>query len=1287
MKRLPPVAALVCALLFVAVPAFAQGGATASIVGTVTDTSGGVLPGADVVAVNNATRGEFRAVTSDQGSFTIPAVNAGTYTVTVSLMGFKTVTINDVAVNAGVPAAVKAALEVGGIAETVTVEAGAELLQTQTAAVATTLDIKQVTNLPLANRNALDFVTFLPGVQTANGSRDSIVNGLPQSAINITLDGASVQDNFNKTTDGFFARLNPHLDAVEEVTVTTASNGADSNGQGAVQIRFVTRSGSNDLRGSLYTYFRHDALNANSWFNNRDLPPDPATGKAPKSELRQYEPGFNIGGPIVIPGVWDGHNKGFFFLNYAQFRRPQKVTRERVLLHPAAMQGNFRYTAGGTVQQINLFELAARNGQVASPDPTIAKLFSDIRSSTSQGQLDDLTDPLLQRLTFQTPSSSLNHLPTGRLDFNLSARHRLTASFNYNHINSNPDLTNNVEPRVPGFAITGSQQSTRYSTSNALRSTISNNMVNELRVGATGGATFFSPELKPDLWNASTGGQGGFHLNINNACCSTALVNAGVGGGQSSREASTKFLENTLTWIKGSHTISLGGAYTQADVWLHNQLLVPEIRFDAIAGTPAASMFTVANFPGASTTNLTNARRLYAILVGSVSEVRGIARLDESNNYQYGGLGRQVGRLKEYDLFVSDAWRVRPNLTVNAGLRYMAQMPFYSLNSNYSTGTMADIFGVSGEGNIFRPGTLTGARPTFKQYTEGTRAYNIDWNNVAPSIGVTWSPSSRAGFLRRLLGNEEDTVFRAGYSLGYTRPGMSDFTGVFGDNPGVAIDVFRNNTLGNLGQLPLLLRDTARLGPATFQSTPSYPLTEVVTGDMEIFSPDLQVPYSQSWSIGVQRSLGRNMAVDASYIGTRHTGRWIEFDYNEVNIVENGFLNEFRLAQANLQANIAAGRGNNFRYFGPGTGTAPLPIYLAYFAGLNSADNPASYTSALFQDTAFVNHLARFNPNPRAAVDLLDADSGRIANALRAGLPANFIVTNPDLLGGAQVFDNGGDNRYHGLQLKLTKRYSQGFTIQTSYALGEARETTHYSFRRDFKERVNAGDEGSVKHAIKGSWVWDLPFGSGRRFAGNAGGGLERLVGGWSIGGTTRIQSGQLLDFGNVRLVGMSKKELADMFKLRFDDAGRAVFMLPQDVIDNTVRAWNVSATSPTGYGIGGPPSGRYIAPANGPDCIEIAQGYGDCGVFSAVVTGPALARFDFSIVKRLPLAGGTRMELRAELLNAFNRPWFEPVTGNTDANLSVTSPNYNSADEFRLTELAGSETSRVVQLIARFTW
>jgi hypothetical protein len=101
---------------------------------------------------------------------------------------------------------------------------------------------------------------------------------------------------------------------------------SDSAGQGAVNIRFTTRSGTNDLRASSYFFLRHDALNANSWFNNRDLTPDTATGKAPKTELRQYQPGTRIGGPIVIPGLYDGRNKAFFFVNYEDTRAPSQGT-------------------------------------------------------------------------------------------------------------------------------------------------------------------------------------------------------------------------------------------------------------------------------------------------------------------------------------------------------------------------------------------------------------------------------------------------------------------------------------------------------------------------------------------------------------------------------------------------------------------------------------------------------------------------------------------------------------------------------------------------------------------------------------------------------------------------------------------------------------------------------------------------------------------------------------------------------------------------------------------------
>jgi hypothetical protein len=308
-------------LALVGAPAFAQGGVTSSVAGVVEDTSGGAIPGATVVAKNMTTGETYNAVTSQNGTFAIGAVPPGTYSVTISLSGFKTTVLTDVVVRAGVPGDVRATLEVGGLEEVVEVQGRGEIVQTQSSSMSTTIDVNQIQNLPLISRSALDFVINLPGVNTPGGSRNSTVNGLPQSAINITIDGMSVQDNHLKTGDGFFARVTPRLDAVDEVTVTSAAQTADAAGQGAVQIRFVTRSGGNTFSGSAYHYFRSDALNANTWFNERD-------GLA-KPELLQNQPGFRAGGPIRIPGVYDGRGQMFYFFNYEEFRQPQTILSAR----------------------------------------------------------------------------------------------------------------------------------------------------------------------------------------------------------------------------------------------------------------------------------------------------------------------------------------------------------------------------------------------------------------------------------------------------------------------------------------------------------------------------------------------------------------------------------------------------------------------------------------------------------------------------------------------------------------------------------------------------------------------------------------------------------------------------------------------------------------------------------------------------------------------------------------------------------------------------------------------
>jgi hypothetical protein len=493
----------------------------------------------------------------------------------------------------------------------------------------------------------------------------------------------------------------------------------------------------------------------------------------------------------------------------------------------------------------------------------------------------------------------------------------------------------------------------------------------------------------------------------------------------------------------------------------------------------------------------------------------------------------------------------------------------------------------------------------------------------------------------------------------------------------------------------VLLSQRGRLGPAPFPTTQQYPFTEVITGDINVFDPNLQTPYAQTWTASIGRKVSRDIGIDIRYVGSRHLQGWFEFDYNEVNIVENGFLNEFRTAQKNLQANIAAGRGNTFAYTGA-AGTAPLPIFLAHYNGANAAQagNSAAYSGASWTNSTFVGFLAANNPAPYSfastnATNGLLGNSTYRGNALTAGLPANFFVANPGLQGGANVTGNGGYTQYNSLQIEGRKRLSHGFQLEGSYAFGKAYDSDRYSFRLPLYKTQQTGTLGSVTHAFKANWVWELPFGENRKWMNTSNGLLARVVGGWEFDGVVRIQSGQMADYGNVRLVGLTAKELQDEVGLYTysvtglsSTAATALYLLPQDIIENTVRAFNVSATSANGYSNLGAPTGRYIAPANGPDCIEIAVGAGECGTRTLVLTGPRYARVDLSAVKRVALFGQKNFEFRAEMLNAFNHPNFTPVLGTTGTP-AVPSTN---ADNYRITGVQ-ENSSRIVQLVFRLNF
>ena len=255
MSKVVRVLASACLMLALQVlttsSAYGQGGTTSTLSGVAVDSSGAILPGADVTVTMASTGFTQSAVTNHEGAFSFPGLNVGTYTVTVKLSGFKTFLSNNVVLTSGAGANVRATLEVGGLEEQVVVSSASEIIQTQSTTVSSTINTNQILKLPLTTRSAMDFVTFLPGVQTPGGNRQSMINGLPQGMINITLDGVNIQDNTLRSTDGFFAIVSPRLDAIEEVSVTTAAQGSES-AQGAAQIKFVTRSGTNTLSGSVY---------------------------------------------------------------------------------------------------------------------------------------------------------------------------------------------------------------------------------------------------------------------------------------------------------------------------------------------------------------------------------------------------------------------------------------------------------------------------------------------------------------------------------------------------------------------------------------------------------------------------------------------------------------------------------------------------------------------------------------------------------------------------------------------------------------------------------------------------------------------------------------------------------------------------------------------------------------------------------------------------------------------------------------------------------------------------
>jgi hypothetical protein len=1244
-----------------------------SISGTVTDSTGALVPGA-TVAIKGENGLEFTATTNNDGYYTVPNVPGGTptYTVTISAPNFKTSVVKNVKVDVATPATVNAVLEAGKIEEQVVVTSGAEVLQTETATIGTTITGRQILETPIQSRDALDLVTTLPGTNVIGTVRTSSINGLPKSALTIQIDGVDVNDNYLKSSDGFFTFIRPRIDAIDEVTVSTATPGAESSGDGAVGIRFATKRGTDSYRGSLFWQHRDEGLNANNFQNNYL--------NLAKTKLRLNQFGGSIGGPLPFfhfgeggPVFDSGKGNKYFFVNYERFHlNEQSPIRTRQVLTAEAQNGVFRYGAGGA-NTVNLFNLAATAGLTNTIDPTVSGVLSAIRAATGvRGTFDPLGSNgtyYRQSFNFANSGEQRRRFLAVRTDFNLTKNHSLDVIFNDQPFRANADFLNNVDPAFPDFANAGTQQSDRRSLSTGLRSSFGTNIVNQFRyaqlAGWLGGSSRFDLVGGTDFF---TNLQRGYSLTLG-----AGLSNATIRNAYSSRVSPTEDFTDNVAWVKGNHTITFGGQVKRIRTISDSVgQVAPTVTF-GVPTTDAAVLNAISatTLPGATATEIANAQALYATLTGRVSAFGSSAILSGEGTYEVNGNRHFEIEEDTYGIFGQDSWRIRPNLTVNYGLRWQPALGAKVNTANYSAlVNPAQVYDVSGVGNLFGPGKVDLSNKQFVTgLAPGSRAFENDLNNFAPSVGVVWSPEMKGGIGKFLFGNGGDSVFRGGFSRSFIREGTLIVENSIGLNPGGSFSLGRSTTLQNL-TVGTLFRTpgNTNITPPAFNATPSYPRAITAADNVYAFAPDFHTGYVDSFSFGYQRAIGRDTVVEVRYVGNRGKEMQNQYNINEVNAIENGFGAEFALAQQNLLANIAAGRGANFRYAGPGTGTSPLPIITSYFVGTNADPNAvASYASSFFANTTFVNALSPANPNVLGFASTVESNfrtTGTTSGTfVPGGRPVNFFNNCPTTVGFCFLFDNSEKSWYDSAQVELRRRLSNGVRFQASYTFGKAFTNAFASANTSFFG-LGAGDQSNasnvtlrnrdldrsyaqvdIRHAFKFDATLDLPFGKGRKYFSSANGISNAIFGGFSITPILRWQSGSPVLLENINLVGMTAKELQKAVGVYYNQtitqpngatSVAPVTYLPAEIINNTIRAFTTTGLTATGYNAGQAPTGRFIAPAGYGNCQQ--RSIGTCGFRKFVLYGPDFFKLDTSVSKRIAFGEKRNLELRVTAFDLLNK-------------------------------------------------
>lgn len=1278
----------VLTLCLLASGAFSQA-TSGRLAGTVSGPDG-VLPGASVLVKDNQTGKEVTQTANDDGGFLFPQLEVGTYTVTIKAPNFKTYVATDLKIDVGREYSLNPVLEVGGVTETVTVTAGADIIDANSAQLTTTVSPKQIRELPLVARNPLNLINLQAGATPNAGFQLTTINGMRTTMTNITRDGINIQDAFIRSNATDFAPGRPSVDDTGEFTISTGNSEADA-GYGGAQVRLVTPRGESKFHGALFEYNRNSAVAANTFFNNRagSFGPNEPTvlqGRARAGDPRIPRPfrnrnqfGGTISGPMWLPRFGEGGrslipDKAFFFFNYEELRDPVSTLATRTILTPGARNGQFQFnraTAGGatafcpgtaagslcTIPNILTFARSLGGSFLTIPgtiDPIVqARILNDL---PTDGNRSDIGDQLnTTGFAINRQSSQFRKQYSTRWDFDANDSNQFTGIWSWNKENNlRPDADNN--PITTGYTVIpfSDQSSENRQLTGAWRTSLTSSLINEVRGG------FFKSDVPFNRLAALPA----FFITptlINSP--ETQFMNQG-------RNTAGYNFQDNADYTTGNHGFKFGGVFQWFQVDSYNDaLIVPTYTIGTGAATPAFSTTNFAAFGGISTAQLGTANGLLALLGGIVNGgSQGFNTSSRTSGFQPTRL-LQPFRYEVYSMYVQDRWRIRPSLSLTLGLRYELY-PALRLDNGLAleptipdgTDPLAAILNPAGTYSFV--GTNAGRENAY---------YKTDKNNFAPALGFAWSPNFKNKFLGSLFG-EGRTTIRGGYSSVYGNDSI--VTSI--NNAAVG-----NVGLGRTGGSALNAAGTSTsidnrlaggLTPITAPTFVTPPRTYLFNnapangggnfGTVFAVDPNIQIPRIDQFSVGLQREIGFQTAVEVRYVGTRSKNLARSVDYNQVDIFSNGFLADFERARANR-----ALTGNAFCV---SAGCQALTIFQN--GGVGSAGRLAVPAGAF--TTTFNNNLINGTPADLAIAFVTNGFNNHPTVANPTAQPFVKLLPNP-ATGVANLFGNAGFYNYHSFQAEVRRRFSQGFYLQANYTFSKNLTNaigTSQTLVEPFLDNNNQALDKSradydVTHVFNLNSIYELPFGRGKTFFSGANGIVDRIIGGWQVSGIAAWTSGSPLTFVDTRgtlnrgprsarqtvNTNLTNDQIRDLIGYFETPAG--IFFINPSVIN--------PATGRGSEGFGAATfAGQAFFNVDPGKTGNMARG---------VVSGPSYFNLDASIIKNIRIREGMRFQIRAEAFNVLNNVNFFPA-GQV---LDITSASFG-----RLTQTSGA---RVVQFAGRF--